>query len=58
MQDRNVILSNTQEFSPVNYASEGSARAKVEARFTGIIVVPGHLISKIELEEFDRSGIV
>ena len=62
MQDCNVILSNAFEYRMPSAKEEAeakqrmqqtgkSARAYMTSRFLGLIVVPKHQISKIEVEE-------
>ena len=55
-QDRNVILGLAQELRTVRDLDTN--KEDLTSRFVGLIVVPGQHINKIELEEFDRSGII
>lgn len=65
----NIILANSHEYREPTPAVIRRAAAKAEAdgyatvradmtsRFVGLIVVPGRLITKMELEKFDPSLI-
>lgn len=65
----NIILANSHEYREPTLAAIRRAAAKAEAngdskvradmtsRFVGLIVVPGRLITKLELERFDPSLI-
>ena len=56
VQDSNVILANSQEFRSAKHAS--STADNMNTRYVGLIVVPGEHIKRIELEEFQRHGII
>ena len=55
-KDRNIILGTAQEYRILH--NNESRKDSVEERFVGLIVVPGQHLTKIELEEYDRTGIV
>ncbi|EGC42759.1 conserved hypothetical protein [Histoplasma capsulatum var. duboisii H88] len=72
-QDRNIILSTTHEYryptipehEPANptreddYTATGVVKADMTSRYIGLVVVPGHYITKIELDEYSekKAGI-
>lgn len=67
-QDMNLILSNAHEYREPSSAALHHAVEKIDtsqtrvvanmsSRFVGLIVVPGKHVRKVELEEFDPSGI-
>lgn len=60
--ESNIILGNSFEYRMPSKAAEASARAEaaytgkpakanMTSRFVGLIVIPGHQISKMEVEE-------
>ncbi|EER42666.1 LSM domain-containing protein [Histoplasma capsulatum var. duboisii H88] len=71
--DRNIILSTTHEYryptipehEPANptreddYTATGVVKADMTSRYIGLVVVPGHYITKIELDEYSekKAGI-
>lgn len=67
-QDRNLILHMTNEFrtptaptttsaSPSTVSGSSSSTAELKSRYIGLVVIPGHVIVKIEREvEGDRDG--
>ncbi|KAF8536633.1 hypothetical protein BDD12DRAFT_279415 [Trichophaea hybrida] len=62
-RDRNLILASTSEYRypPVQereQEGEGSGKVRVDLknRFIGLVVVPGNVITKIEVEERGTSN--
>lgn len=56
-QDRNLILASTSEYrySPAAAAAAAPSQ-ELGARFIGLVVVPGHVIVKIELAVCTATG--
>lgn len=61
MQDRNVVLANTYEYrqptprkrsEAMEETGRDSITLDMTSRFLGLVVVPGHHIVKMEVEEF------
>ncbi|KAK5992766.1 LSM domain-containing protein 1-B [Cladobotryum mycophilum] len=60
--DRNIVLANTYEYrqpseeeqkaAAANAKKEGKVTLEMTSRYLGLIVVPGHHIVKMEVEQF------
>ncbi|PTD11831.1 hypothetical protein HYE67_008861 [Fusarium culmorum] len=59
--DRNIVLSHTYEYrqpssrereKAVEEADGASVKVEMTSRYLGLVVIPGHHIAKMEVEQF------
>lgn len=58
VKDCCIILKNSHEYRAANVEANNTGQPRIVSRFVGLIVIPGEHISKLEIQEFDPSGIV